>query len=254
VTVQANIKEGVQADPIRQGITEKLAAAGLEEKGIRWKLAGEDEEQAAAGAFLAKAFGAAMFLIFVVLLAQFNKFISVGLIFSAVVMSTIGVFLGLMIMGQPFGIVMTGIGIIALAGVVVNNNIVLIDTYDRLRREGVPVEEAILRTCRERARPVLLTAGASVLGVMPIAFAMNVDFVNRDVLIGAPSTQWWIQLSAAIVFGLSFATILTLVVTPAQLAFVARSRAWFDRLRRGRRHRPGGGGTAQMARTIESNS
>ncbi|MGB7263246.1 MAG: efflux RND transporter permease subunit, partial [Albidovulum sp.] len=157
VTVKANIQEGTQADPIRKAITDRLAQSDLEANGIRWQLAGEDEEQAAAGAFLTKAFAAAMFLIFVVLLAQFNRFISVGLIFSAVIMSTIGVFLGLMIMGQPFGIVMSGIGIIALAGVVVNNNIVLIDTYDGLRRAGIPKVEAILETCHERARPVVLT-------------------------------------------------------------------------------------------------
>ena len=154
-----------------------------------------------------------------------------GLILSAIVLSTIGVFIGLMVMGQPFGIVMTGIGIIALAGVVTNNNIVLIDTYDRLRREGMPVEEAILRTCRERARPVLLTAVTAILGVLPIAFALNVDFINREVTYGAPSTQWWIQLSTAIVFGLGFATILTLVVTPASLAFLAKLRRGYDRIR-----------------------
>ena len=170
---------------------------------MHWKLTGEDEESAEAGAFLVNAFGAAIFLIFAVLLAQFNKLSSVGLILFAIILSTIGVFLGLMIMGQPFGIVMNGIGIIALAGIVTNNNIVLIDTYDRLRREGVPVEEAILRTCRERARPVLLTAGAAVLGVLPIAFGLNVNFVHREITIGAPSTQWWIQLSTAIVFGLA---------------------------------------------------
>jgi multidrug efflux pump len=150
------------------------------------------------------------------------------------------VFLGMMIMGQPFGVVMSGLGIIALAGIVANNNIVLIDTYDRLRREGVPYEEAILRTCRERARPVLLTAGASVLGVLPIAFGINVNFVDRALAVGAPSTQWWIQLSTAIVFGLSFATILTLVVTPAQLAFVARIGERFDRFRQWRKSRRSG--------------
>src|SRR5690606_31264241 len=122
------------------------------------------------------------------------------------------------------GIVMSGIGIIALAGIVTNNNIVLIDTYDRLRREGVPVEEAIIKTCRERARPVLLTAVTAILGVLPIAFALNIDFLKREVTEGAPSTQWWIQLSTAIVFGLGFATILTLVVTPAALAFLAKIR------------------------------
>ncbi|MCB2115358.1 MAG: efflux RND transporter permease subunit [Rhodobacteraceae bacterium] len=236
VTVQANIREGVQADPIRQAIATQLGAAGLEAKGIRWSMAGEDEEQAAAGAFLAKAFVAAMFLIFVVLLAQFNSFVSVGLIFSAVVMSTIGVFLGLMIMGQPFGIVMTGIGIIALAGVVVNNNIVLIDTYDTLRREGMNKVDAILETCHERARPVLLTAITAILGVLPIAFGLNLELMSHETTSGAPSTQWWISLSSAIVYGLAFATVLTLVVTPSLLMIVSRDpkpagakprRRWF---------------------------
>ncbi|PQV57454.1 multidrug efflux pump [Defluviimonas denitrificans] len=238
VTVQANIREGVQADPVRQVIAEELGKADLESKGIRWKMAGADEEQAAAGAFLGKAFGAALFLIFLVLLAQFNNFISVGLIFSAVVMSTIGVLLGLMIMGQPFGIVMTGIGIIALAGVVVNNNIVLIDTYDTLRREGMPKVEAILETCHERARPVVLTALTAILGVLPIAFGLNLELLNHETTYGAPSTQWWISLSSAIVFGLAFATVLTLVVTPSLLMLVTRDapkhgapekRRWFRR-------------------------
>jgi multidrug efflux pump len=136
---------------------------------------------------------------------------------------------------------MNGIGIIALAGIVTNNNIVLIDTYDRLRKEGVPYEEAIIRTCRERARPVLLTAGSAVLGVLPIAFGLNVNFVHRDIMIGAPSTQWWIQLSTSIVFGLGFATVLTLIVTPAQLAFIARFRQLWDRLFRRNKAAPTSG-------------
>ena len=220
VTIQAGIKEGVQAEPVRDAITKALTEAGLDKAGIRWKLAGEDEEQAAAQAFLGKAFGAAMFLIFVVLLAQFNKFISVGLVLSAVVMSTIGVLLGLLIMGQPFGVVMTGIGIIALAGVVVNNNIVLIDTYDTLRREGMAKIDAILETCRERARPVLLTALTAILGVLPIAFGLNLELLNHETTFGAPSTQWWIALSSAIVFGLAFATGLTLIIIPSMLMLV----------------------------------
>jgi multidrug efflux pump len=188
-----------------------------------------------------------------VLLAQFNKLSSVGLVLSAVVLSTIGVFIGLIVMQQAFGVVMTGIGIIALAGIVTNNNIVLIDTYDRLRREGVPVEEAILRTCRERARPVLLTAVTAVLGVLPIAFGLNVDFVHREVTIGAPSTQWWIQLSTSIVFGLSFSTILTLVVTPASLMALSRGRAAWDYLTGRWRRKPAvaGGGAPAHARGPE---
>jgi multidrug efflux pump len=252
ITVTANLAEGVQTAAVTQAIAAELANedfGGL----VQWKLTGEDEESAEASAFLLNAFGAAVFLIFAVLLAQFNKLSSVALILFAIVLSTIGVFLGLMIMGQPFGIVMNGIGVIALAGIVTNNNIVLIDTYDRLRREGVPVEEAILRTCRERARPVLLTAGAAVLGVLPIAFGLNVNFVHREITIGAPSTQWWIQLSTSIVFGLSFATILTLVVTPAQLAFIAKIRRIWDRIRRRKPAPPAAGGAVSPvhARTPE---
>ena len=138
---------------------------------------------------------------------------------------------------------MTGIGIIALAGVVTNNNIVLIDTYDRLaprRRAGRGGDPP---TCRERARPVLLTAVTAILGVLPIAFGLNVDFLNREVTQGAPSTQWWIQLSTAIVFGLGFATVLTLVVTPASLAGIAKLADFFGRFRR-RKAKAGGGATA----------
>jgi multidrug efflux pump len=132
------------------------------------------------------------------------------------------VLLGLLIMGQAFGVVMTGIGIIANAGVIVNNNIVLIDTYDRLRREGVETYEAIMRTCRERARPVVLTAVTAILGVLPIAFGVNLEFIAREISIGAPATQWWINLSTAIVFGLGFATVLTLIITPAMLMAVEK--------------------------------
>ena len=238
VTVQAGIREGVQADGVRALVTANLEKSGLEAAGIRWKLAGEDEEQAEAGAFLTKAFGAAMFLIFVVLLAQFNRFTSVWLVLSAVVMSTIGVLLGLLIMGQPFGVVMTGIGVIALAGVVVNNNIVLIDTYDTLRREGRNKIDAILETCRERARPVVLTALTAILGVLPIAFGLNLELLNHETTFGAPSTQWWISLSSAIVFGLAFATVLTLIVTPSMLMLVTRENGvklrWFGWFRRRR--------------------
>lgn len=228
VTVTANVAEGVQTSAVQAQVKEMLDEADFDGL-VTWKLAGEDEESAAAQAFLGNAFMVAIFLIFLVLLAQFNKLSSVFLILSAIVMSTIGVIIGLLVMGQPFGIVMTGIGIIALAGVVTNNNIVLIDTYDRLRREGVPVEEAILRTCRERARPVMLTAVTAILGVLPIAFAVNIDFINREVTQGAPSAQWWIGLSTAIVFGLGFATILTLIVTPAALAFLAKIKRLFTR-------------------------
>ena len=228
ITVSSNVAEGVQSAQVQQELAAVLAKTDLGQ-GVIFKLKGEDEERAKAGAFLLKAFGTAMFLIFAILLAQFNKFTSVLLVLSAVILSTIGVLLGLMIMGQAFGVVMTGIGVIANAGVIVNNNIVLIDTYDRLRREGVAAFDAILETCRERARPVVLTAVTAILGVLPIAFGMNVEFLSREITVGAPATQWWINLSTAIVFGLGFATVLTLVVTPAALMGIANLADWRER-------------------------
>jgi len=228
MTVQSNIAAHVQAATVQQEIAAELQKTSLGE-GVLWKMKGEDEEREKASAFLVTAFLTAIFLIFTILLAQFNKITSVFVVLTAVVLSTFGVMLGFMLMGQPFGVVMGGIGVIANAGVIVNNNIVLIDTYDRLRREGMEAYEAILLTCRERARPVVLTAVAAILGVLPIAFGVNLDFVLREVAIGAPATQWWINLSTAIVFGLGFATILTLVVTPAMLMGIEQMAQWRKR-------------------------
>lgn len=230
VNVTANVAEGVQSAVVQKAVMEELSRANLP-PGIHFRLKGEDEEREKAGAFLVSAFGAAIFLIFAILLAQFNKFSSVFLVLTAVVLSTIGVLIGLMIMGQAFGVVMTGIGIIANAGVIVNNNIVLIDTYERLRSEGVAAYDAILETCRERARPVVLTAVTALLGVLAIAFGINLDFVERSVDIGAPSTQWWTHLATAIVFGLGFATILTLIVTPAALMAFENLGQWYSKKR-----------------------
>ena len=218
----------------------ELAAAlerdGLPE-GVQVEFRGEQEEQEDAMAFLGQAFVAALFLIAIILLAQFNSFFSVGLILTSVVMSTIGVFIGLLATDQPFGIVMCGIGVIALAGIVVNNNIVLIDTFDKLRLRGdgslESRREAILRTGAQRLRPVLLTTVTTVLGLLPMVLAVNIDFFTRNVSIGAPSTQWWTQLATAISFGLVFATALTLLFTPSALMVREKVRAWR------RRRRPG---------------
>jgi multidrug efflux pump len=240
ITVAANIAEGVQTAKVQQEVTQELNKMDLGSQGIFWRLKGEDEEREKASAFLLSAFGTAIFLIFAILLAQFNRLTSVGLVLTAVILSTIGVMLGMLVMGQPFGVVMAGIGVIANAGVIVNNNIVLIDTYDRLRREGREAYDAILETCRERARPVVLTAVTAILGVLPIAFGVNIEFFHREIVVGAPATQWWINLSTAIVFGLGFATVLTLIVTPAALMavdnlrhkrerWVARLGAWRSR-------------------------
>ena len=223
VVVQGNVSAGAQVAAVQAEVTKAVTDLDLG-NGIRWKLAGSNEDSAEASAFLGNAFGAAIFLIFLVLLMQFNKFTSVLMVLSCVVMATIGVFLGLLLTGEAFGIVMSGIGVIALAGVVVNNNIVLIDTYDRLREEGWDKMDAVLQTCRERARPVVLTAVSAILGVLPIAFGLGLEIFHHETTINAPSTQWWISLSSAIVFGLSFATLLTLVVTPSMLMVFTRSK------------------------------
>jgi len=231
IVVQANVASDMQVAAVQAAVSQAIGAMDL--GAVQWRLAGSNEDSEEASAFLTSAFGAAIFLIFVVLLAQFNKFTSVLLVLMTVVMATIGVFLGLLITGQTFGIVMSGIGIIALAGVVVNNNIVLIDTYDRLRHEGWNKRDAILQTCRERARPVVLTALAAIFGVMPIAFGLGLELFHHETTINAPSTQWWISLSSAIVYGLSFATVLTLVVTPSALMVFTREQRKPGEERRG---------------------
>lgn len=216
MTVKADVAEGILSDDKVREIEKKMAGITLP-PGVDISFRGEDEEQAKAQDFLVKAFGVALFIMAIILVTQFNSFYSAFLILSAVVMSTIGVFIGLLLTGQPFGIVMGGIGIIALAGIVVNNNIVLIDTFDRLKQSENTIRDAILRTGAQRLRPVLLTTVTTMLGLMPMVLGVNIDFIDRDVLIGAPATQLWRQLSTSIVFGLGFATVLTLVVTPSAL-------------------------------------
>jgi multidrug efflux pump len=217
------------ADDYVQDLRAWLQSPDALPKGVDWKFKGEDEEQKAAQAFLGRAFFIALFIMFLILLTQFNSLYNTALILSAVVLSTVGVVLGLIITGQPFGIVMTGVGVISLAGIVVNNNIVLIDTFDQLRKDFPDAREAILRTCAQRLRPVMLTTITTILGLVPMALQINMDFFSRSVTIGAPSTQWWVGLSTAVAFGLTFATLLTLVVTPCSLLVRANVRAWRER-------------------------
>ncbi|MSP49351.1 MAG: efflux RND transporter permease subunit [Alphaproteobacteria bacterium] len=230
LTVKADVAPGVLADDKVREIRAWIDSAKINpEVAVRFK--GEDKEQKAAASFLSRAFMAALFLIAVILLAQFNSFYSTLLILSAVIMSTIGVFLGLLATGQAFGIVMGGIGVIALAGIIVNNNIILIDTYDRLKGKVPTVREALIRTGAQRLRPVVLTAMTAVLGLLPLMFQVNLDIPERHVSVGAPSTQWWTQIATAIVFGLTFATVLTLIVTPSALMWKANLGAWVRRMR-----------------------
>jgi multidrug efflux pump len=230
MTVKADVVPGVLPAEKVAELRQWLESRPLDPR-VDYTFRGEDEEQQAAASFLSKAFGVALFIMAIILVTQFNSFYSALLILTAVVMSTVGVLIGLMVMGQPFGIVMTGVGVIALAGIVVNNNIVLIDTYDHLRRISRTPKEAILRTGAQRLRPVMLTTVTTILGLMPMVLGVNIDFLTREVLVGAPSTQWWIGLSTAIVFGLTFATVLTLVVTPCALMIPANIAAWRQKRR-----------------------
>lgn len=196
-------------------------AAGMElldlPEGIEYKIRGQNEEQENSSAFLQNAFIVALGVMALILITQFNSFYQAFLILSAVLFSTVGVFAGLLIFQKPFGIIMSGIGVIALAGIVVNNNIVLIDTYNQMRKRGLEKSEAILRTGVQRLRPVLLTTVTTILGLLPMVLEMNIDLVNQKVEFGAPSTQWWSQLATAVAGGLAFATLLTLVLTPCLL-------------------------------------
>lgn len=214
--VRANVRPGVLADDQVQELREWLATTPLP-AGVFHEFKGEDEEQQAAEAFLVKAMFVALFLMALILVTQFNSFFSAFLVLSAVMVSSIGAALGLLITNQAFSIVVTGTGVIALAGVVVNDNIVLIDTFDRMRQEFSNPREAILRTGLLRMRPVVLTSVTTILGLMPMMLRLNIDLFNREIAFGAPITQWWLSLATAIVFGLAFATVLTLIVTPCAL-------------------------------------
>lgn len=216
VTINADMKVGEQLAKALPRLQAQLKEQGLDPR-VKLKVRGESEDQDESEAFLKNAFLVALFVMGIILVTQFNSFYQAFLILSAVLFSTVGVFLGLLALQQPFGIVMSGIGVISLAGIVVNNNIVLIDTYNVLRSQGLGVEDAILRTGAQRLRPVLLTTVTTILGLMPMVLQINIDLFNRTIDFGAPSTQWWVQLATAVAGGLTFATVLTLVLTPCLL-------------------------------------
>lgn len=217
VSIQANLITGAQLMTELPLLQAKFPGLGIDPM-VEVSIKGQNEDQQESQDFLVKAFGIALFVMAIILVTQFNSFYQALLILSAVIFSTVGVFLALFLVQKPFGIVMGGIGVISLAGIVVNNNIVLIDTYNVLRRQGVPAIDAILRTGAQRLRPVMLTTITTILGLLPMVMQVNLDFFNRTAVFGAPSTQWWTQLATAIAGGLAFATVLTLILTPCLLA------------------------------------
>ncbi|MFS1880931.1 efflux RND transporter permease subunit [Vibrio splendidus] len=216
VNIMADMEEGYNLALELPKIEQALSELGLPSS-VEFRIRGQNEEQENSSAFLQSAFLVALAVMALILITQFNSFYQAFLILSAVLFSTVGVFVGLLIFQRPFGIVMSGIGVIALAGIVVNNNIVLIDTYNQLIKRGLDKRDAILRTGVQRLRPVMLTTVTTILGLMPMVLEMNIDLINQKIEFGAPSTQWWSQLATAIAGGLAFATVLTLVLTPCLL-------------------------------------
>lgn len=220
VTIKSELEPGRRVDELLSKLQAEMPEPP---EGVSVTFAGENEDQQQASNFLASAFLVAIAMMLLILVTQFNSLYQTFLILSAILLSTAGVLLGLLLNGQSFGIVMVGMGIIALAGIVVNNNIILIDTYNQMRRDGIEAYEAALETGCLRLRPVLLTAITTVLGLMPMVLGVNVDLLSPALGLGAPSTQWWTQLSSAIAGGLAFATLLTLLLTPALLVLGERT-------------------------------
>ena len=223
--VRADVAPDANANEKIAALSEWIEAnADAFPAGVEINFVGDLEEQEESQAFLGQAFIGALGLMFVILLAQFNSIYNSLLVLTAVVMSVGGVLIGMLVMDQTFSIIMTGTGIVALAGIVVNNNIVLIDTYQEYA-DRMPRLEAIVRTAEDRLRPVLLTTITTIAGLLPMMFATSIDFFDRQIVVGAPTALWWVQLATAVIFGLGFATLLTLIATPAALA----ARIWIMR-------------------------
>ncbi len=236
--IQAAVDDGadIRVVPVNANerighLTEWLEAETPLPAGVDWQWTGDQEEQEESGQFLMTAFAGALGLMFIILLAQFNSFYNAALVLLAVVLSTTGVLIGMLVMNQPFSIIMTGTGIVALAGIVVNNNIVLIDTYQEFSRY-MPRIEAVIRTAEQRIRPVLLTTITTMAGLAPMMFGLSLDFIGGGYTIDSPTALWWKQLATAVVFGLGIATVLTLIFTPSMLAlriWVATYAKWIAR-------------------------
>jgi multidrug efflux pump len=180
--------------------------------------------------FLTIASITALSLMLILLVTQFNSFYQSVLVLSAVFMSIVGVLIGLLIAGKPFSTTMTGIAIVALSGIVVNNNIVLIDTFNRLKGEfpNLTTEDIIIKTCNQRLRPILLTTATTIFGLMPLAIGLSIDVIAREIIVGSRVVGWWQNLASSIVFGLGFSTILTLIFTPAALILPSRIKIWLE--------------------------
>jgi multidrug efflux pump len=229
LAIDADVAAGVLVDDVVRKLKAGISDIRIDPR-VSWSFGGSTEDQREDMEFLTRAMMMALAIMAIILVTQFNSIYQAGLILTAVLFSTGGVLLGHLFMGKPFGVIMSSVGVITLAGIVVNNNIVFIDTYNVLRGRGERPFEAILRTCAIRLRPVLLTTVTTIVGLMPMVLGVNINLIDRDISIGAPSSQWWTQLASSVAGGLAFATILTLFLTPSLLMIQANVlKRWRER-------------------------
>lgn len=213
VTISGDVREGLNQNEVQESVMTMVGQMDLP-PGVMVRLGGANDEQKKSEEFLSTAFLVAIFLIALVLVAQFNRYDLPLIVLGSVVLSLVGVLWGLILTGTAFGVIMTGLGVISLAGVVVNNAIVLLDYVEQLRSEGRERVEALIEAGMTRFRPVMLTALTTILGLIPMAVGLSIDFRSGSIYWGTPTGEWWGPMAVAVVFGLAFATLLTLVVVP----------------------------------------
>lgn len=213
VTIEGDIRTGFNQNAVRAEVQELINTSQPGE-GMFIRMGGADDEQRQAQEFLSRAFSIALVLILMVLVTQFDSLAVPAIIMASVILSLVGVLWGLIITGTSFGVIMTGIGVISLAGVVVNNAIVLLDYVEQLRDRGFETRDALIEAGLVRFRPVMLTAITTILGLVPMALGISVDFSSMRLVVGGSTAEWWGPMAVAVIFGLAFATILTLVMVP----------------------------------------
>ncbi len=227
VTITGEIQEGENENAVRERVRKYTEEASF--KGYHLRLGGADDEQRNAQEFLGNAFLIALFLIAIVLVTEFNRFDLPLIILASVILSLVGVLWGLVLTKTPFGVMMTGLGVISLAGVVVNNAIVLLDYVQQLRDRGVDVRSALIEAGLTRFRPVMLTAITTMLGLIPMAVGISFDFREFKWILGSSTAQWWGPMAVAVIFGLAVATVLTLVMVPTMYSILEDIRGLFRR-------------------------
>ena len=234
MTVAANLKDGINANAkvqqVKQWVDDQVKSGAIPST-VHVVYGGEDEQNAETGQFIVKAFIVALAMIALVLLLEYNSFWQVFITISTVGMSLAGVMIGLAVTHTPFSMIMTGLGVVALAGIVVKNGIVLTDTYNHYNRDdGVEPIKAMLLTVSQRVRPVLLTATVTALGVIPMALNIEFDFIGREITVGGLAGTWFTALSTALVSGLFVSTSLTLILVPVMITAPRVAKHQFGRL------------------------